>query len=45
MTDEIQVIVQDQLVPPSNLFFLDSLLPDEKKYLTDSGGVNDSSLN
>lgn len=41
MTDEIQMIVQEQLIPPSNLFFLDSLLPDEKKFLIDSGGVND----
>lgn len=41
MTDEIQMIVGEALIPPSNLFFLDSLLPDEKKYLIDSGGVND----
>jgi hypothetical protein len=41
MTDEIQMIIAEQLIPPSNLFFLDSLLPDEKKFLIDSGGVND----
>ena len=31
----------EELIPPSNLFFLDSLLPDEKKFLIDSGDVND----
>ncbi len=41
MTDEIQMIVGESLIPPSNLFFLDSLLPEEKKFLIDSGGVND----
>jgi len=41
MTDEIQMIVGEELIPPSNMFFLDSLLPDEKKFLIDSGGIND----
>jgi len=41
MTDEIKMIVQQELIPPSNLFFLDSLLADEKKWLIDAGGVND----
>lgn len=41
MTDEIKMIVDEQLIPPSNLFFLDSLLPEEKKLLIDSGGIND----
>ena len=41
MTDEIQMIVGESLIPPSNLFFLDSLLPEANKFLIDSGGVND----
>ena len=41
MTDKTQMIVGEELIPPSNLFFLDSLLPDAKKFLIDSGGVTD----
>jgi len=41
MTDEVQMIVADQLIPPSNLFFLDSLLPEEKQLLIESGGITD----
>ncbi len=41
MTDEVDMIVEEKLIPPSNLFFLDSLLPDEKKLLINSGGVTD----
>ena len=35
------MIVDAALLPVGNLFFSDSLLPVEKKFLIDSGGVND----
>lgn len=41
MTDEIQMIVEDNLIPAANMFFLDSLLPEEKKFLIESGDVNE----
>ena len=41
MIDEIQMIVDEEVVPPGNLFFLDNLLPDEKRYLIDAGKIDD----
>jgi hypothetical protein len=44
LTDEIQMIVEQGLIPASNLFFTDSLLPDEKKFLIESGEINDAMI-
>lgn len=41
MTDEIQMILAEKLIPPSNMFFLDSLLPEEKAYLIESGEISE----
>ena len=41
MIDEIQIIIDEEVVPPGNLFFLDNLLPDEKRYLIDAGKISD----
>ena len=41
MIDEIHMIVDEEVVPPGNLFFLDNLLPDEKRYLIDTGKIDD----
>ncbi len=40
MIDEINMIVESGVVPASNLFFSDYLLPDEKRFLLDSGEVD-----
>jgi hypothetical protein len=40
ISDEINAIVQAGFFPPSNLFFLDSLLPAEKKLLIENGHIN-----
>jgi hypothetical protein len=44
MTDEIDMIVKQELIPAGNLFFLDSLLPAEKKILIDEGAVSDAMI-
>lgn len=40
ISDEVNAIVQAGFAPPSNLFFLDSLLPDEKKLLIENKHIN-----
>jgi hypothetical protein len=40
ISDEVNAIVQAGFFPPSNLFFLDSLAPDEKKLLIENGHIN-----
>jgi len=40
ISDEVNAIIQAGFFPPSNLFFLDSLAPDEKKLLIDNGHIN-----
>lgn len=40
ISDEVNAIVQAGFFPPSNLFFLDSLSPDEKKLLIENGHIN-----
>lgn len=42
LTDEIQMVVEQGLIPASNLFFTDSLQPDEKKFLLQTGHVSDA---
>ncbi|MGR9089701.1 MAG: hypothetical protein ACU85U_03865 [Gammaproteobacteria bacterium] len=39
LTDEIRMIVAEALIPPSNLFFLETLWPEEKRALLDSGAI------
>jgi hypothetical protein len=39
LTNEAGIINQNELVPPSNIFFLDSVLGEEKKSLIDSGFI------
>lgn len=39
LIDEIQMIVAGDIVPASNLFFSDHLLPAEKRFLIDSGRI------
>jgi len=34
---EIRMIVEGDLLPPANLFYADALLPEEKRYLLESG--------
>lgn len=40
LSDEVNVIVEAGLVPPSNLFFTDKLLPEEKKGLIERKHIN-----
>ncbi len=40
ISDEVNAIVQAGFFPPSNLFFLDSLAPDEKKLLIENGHIS-----
>jgi hypothetical protein len=40
LIEEVPMIVQHALVPPSNLFFSDDLLPGEKRYLIENGHVD-----
>jgi hypothetical protein len=40
ISDEVNAIVQAGFFPPSNLFFLDSLIPEEKKALIESKQIN-----
>jgi hypothetical protein len=44
MIDEIHMIVDENIVPPGNLFFSDYLLPEEKRYLIDSGKINEATI-
>ena len=44
MTDEIQMIVAEEIIPPSNLFFLDTLLADEKEFLLETGTISDAMI-
>lgn len=39
LTNEAGIINQNELLPPSNIFFLDSVLAEEKKVLIDSGFI------
>lgn len=39
VSEELAVIVDNHLVPPSNAFFMESLLPEEKRLLIDRGLV------
>ena len=41
MTDEIKMIVEENIIPPSNLFFLNTLLPKEKKYLIENCDITE----
>ncbi len=41
LSNEAQVIVESGLLPPSNLFFMDTLLPDEKKLLIEHKFIDD----
>jgi len=40
ISDEVNAIVQAGFSPPSNLFFIDSLIPEEKKALIESNQIN-----
>jgi hypothetical protein len=40
LSDEINVIVDAALIPPSNLFFTGNLVPEEKKALIDRGHIS-----
>lgn len=40
MVEEVQLIVDENIVPPGNLFFSDYLLPNEKRYLIEAGKVD-----
>lgn len=40
ISNETQVIVEAGLVPPSNLFFMDTLLPEEKKALIETKHID-----
>jgi len=40
ISDEVNAIVQAGFFPPSNLFFQDSLVPEEKKLLIENGHIN-----
>ena len=40
ISDEVNAIVQGGFSPPSNLFFLDSLIPDEKKLLIENKHIS-----
>ena len=44
LTDEIEMVVKQGLIPPSNLFFADSLEAREKQFLLDSGAVSDAMI-
>jgi len=41
MTDELQMMVGQAMIPPSNLFFLDTLLAEEKRVLLETGQITD----
>lgn len=45
MIEEIQLITDASLVPASNLFFSDDLLPAEKRVLIDNGHIDQSMIN
>lgn len=38
--EEIQMIVENRLLPPGNLFYVDTLAPAEKRYLIENGHVD-----
>lgn len=40
MVEEIQLVVEEDMVPAGNLFFSDYLLPDEKRHLIEAGKVD-----
>lgn len=40
MIEEIQMVMENELVPPGNLFFSDYLLPAEKQVLLQTGGID-----
>lgn len=42
--DEISLIVEQEFHPPSNLFFMNHLLPDEKRTLIEDGHISDSMI-
>jgi hypothetical protein len=44
LSDEVNAIVEAGFFPPSNLFFLDSLIPEEKKRLIESGQINNDMI-
>ena len=44
LADEVNVIVSAGLIPPSNLFFLDTLSPEEKKGLIESKHIDQNMI-
>ncbi len=44
LADEVSLIVEQEFHPPSNLFFMNHLLPDEKRILIEDGHINDSMI-
>lgn len=44
MTDEIQLMVDENIVPPGNLFFSDYLSPPEKRILIDTGKIGEAMI-
>ena len=42
--NEVQMILDAQLIAAGNLFFMNTLLPDEKKVLIESGEINDAMI-
>ena len=44
MTDEIQLMVDENIVPPGNLFFSDYLSPSEKRILIDTGKIGEAMI-
>jgi hypothetical protein len=40
LASEVNVIVETGLIPPSNMFFMDSLLPEEKRLLIENQHIN-----
>jgi hypothetical protein len=44
LADEISLIVEQEFHPPSNLFFMNNILPDEKRVLIQNGHISDSMI-